>query len=69
MKDYVFRKEYLYIYLSKFCYAFSNALVSIFGVVMLYKNGMGITSLLLLYGIRFGIMGLCSPLCMKIASK
>lgn len=36
---------------------------------MLYKNGIPIHLILLIYGLRFGIMGLFSPLYIKIASR
>lgn len=68
MKEYFYKKEYKFLYLSKFFYALGNAFVQIFGVVMLYKNGMPLSLILLIYGIQFGIMGLCSPLFIKIAS-
>ncbi len=64
-------KEYLYVllYLDKFCYSIGNALIDIFGTVMLYKNGMPIYMILLIYGFRFGIMGLCSPLFITVSKK
>lgn len=64
-------KEYLYVllYLDKFCYSIGNALIDVFGTVMLYKNGMPIYMILLIYGFRFGIMGLCSPLFITISKK
>ncbi len=36
---------------------------------MLYKNGMPLYMILFIYGLRFGIMGLCSPLFLKMSSK
>lgn len=69
MKEYFYKTEYKWLYLTKFFFAFGNSFIDIFGVVMLYKNGMPLYLILLLYGLRFGIMGLCSPLFLKIASK
>lgn len=69
MKEYFKRREYLFLYLSKFFYAFADAFVEIFGTTMLYKNGMPITMILLLYGLRFGIMGIASPLFLKISHR
>lgn len=69
MKDYLYKKEYLYLYLTEFSFRFANTLIDIFGTVMLYKSGMPIHLILLIYGIRFGVMGIFSPLYIKIASK
>lgn len=69
MKEYFYKKEYKYMYLSKFFYNFANALIETFGTVMLYKNGIPIWAILLIYGLRFGITGLCTPLFMTISSK
>lgn len=69
MKEYFFKKEYKYLYLSNFCYSFANALIETFGTVMLYKNGIPIYLILLIYGLRFGITGLCTPIFMIISNK
>lgn len=69
MKEYFYKKEYKYMYLSKFFYNFANTLIEMFGTVMLYKNGIPIWMILLIYGLRFGITGLCTPLFMTISSK
>lgn len=69
MKEYFYKSEYKWLYLSKFFFAFANSFIDIFGVVMLYKNGMPLYMILFIYGLRFGIMGLCSPLFLKVASK
>lgn len=69
MRNYFYKKEYIYLYLSKFCYALANSFIDIFGVVMLYKNGMPLHQILFIYGIRFGIMGILSPLFITISSK
>lgn len=69
MKEYFYKNEYKWLYLTKFFFAFGNSFIDIFGVVMLYKNGMQLYLILLLYGLRFGIMGLCSPLFLKVASE
>ena len=63
-----YKKEYN-IYLSKFCFTLANSFIDIFGVVMLYKNGMPLYQILFIYGIRFGIMGIFSPLFITISSK
>lgn len=69
MKKSLYKKEYIYLYLSKFCYSIANSFIDIFGVVMLYKNGMPLYQILFLYGIRFGIMGILSPLFITISSR
>lgn len=69
MKEYFYKKEYKYMYLSIFFYNFANALRETFGTVMLYKAGLPIYLILLIYGIRFLIMGLITPLFVTISSK
>lgn len=69
MKEYFYKKQYICLYLSKFCYSLGNSLIDIYGTVMLYKNGMSIATILFVYGLRFGIMGALSPLFLKISTK
>lgn len=69
MKEYFYKKEYKYLYLSKLSYSLGKALIESFGTVMLYKNGIPIWLILLIYGIRFGIMGFTTPLFISISSK
>ena len=69
MKEYFYKKEYKYMYLSNICYGFANALISTFGTVMLYKNGIPIWLILIIYGLRFGITGFCTPLFITISSR
>lgn len=69
MKEYFYKKEYKYMYLSKLSYSLGKALLEGFGTVMLYKNGIPIWLILLIYGIRFGIMGLTTPLFISISSR
>ena len=69
MKEYFYKKEYKYMYLSIFLYNFANALSETFGAVMLYKAGLPIHIILLIYGIRFLIMGFITPLYVTISSK
>lgn len=69
MKEYFYKKEYKYMYLSIFLYNFANTLSETFGTVMLYKAGLPIYLILLIYGIRFLIMGLITPLFVTISSK
>ena len=69
MKEYFYKKEYKYMYLSIFFYNFANALSETFGTVMLYKAGLPIYLILLIYGIRFLIMGLITPLFITISNK
>lgn len=69
MGEYFCKKEYKYMYLSNIFYSFANALISTFGTVMLYKNGLPIWLILLIYGLRFGITGIVTPLFMSISSK
>lgn len=69
MKEYFYKKEYKYMYLGKMSYSLGNALIETFGTVMLYKNGIPIWMILLIYGLRFGITGFCTPLFIIISSK
>lgn len=69
MKEYFYQKEYKYMYLAKFFYNFANTLLETFGTVMLYKNGVPIWLILLIYGLRFGITGFCTPLFITISRK
>ena len=56
-------------YLSNISYSFANALIETFGTVMLYKNGIPIWLILLIYGLRFGITGVCTPLFISLSSR
>lgn len=69
MKEYFYKKEYKYMYLSTISYNFANALIGTFGTVMLYKSGIPIWLILLVYGLRFGITGFVTPLFVTISSK
>lgn len=69
MNEYFYKKEYKYMYLGSASYSFANALIETFGTVMLYKNGIPIWLILLIYGLRFGITGLCTTLFITISSK
>ena len=69
MKEYFYKKEYKYMYLSTISYSFANTLVGTFGTVMLYKNGIPIWLILLIYGLRFGLTGFTTPLFVIISSK
>ena len=69
MNEYFYKKEYKYMYLWSLSYNFANALIETFGTVMLYKNGIPIWLILLIYGLRFGITGLCTTLFINISLK
>lgn len=69
MREYFYKREYKYMYLSIFFYNFANALSETFGTVMLYKAGLPIHLILLIYGIRFLITGLITPLFVTISNK
>lgn len=69
MKEYFYKKEYKYMYLSRLSYSLGKALIEGFGTVMLYKNGIPVWLILLIYGIRFGIMGVTTPLFISISSR
>lgn len=69
MKEYFYRKEYKYMYLSIFFYSFANALIGTFGTVMVYKAGSPIYLILLIYGVRFLITGFITPLFVTISNK
>lgn len=68
-KNYFYKKEYKYMYLSQLSYSLGKTLLEGFGTVMLYKGGIPIWLILLIYGIRFGIMGLTTPLFISISSR
>lgn len=69
MKEYFYKRECKYLYLSSLSFRFAYALIETFGTVMLYQNGIPIWLILLIYGLRFGITGLCTPLFISICSK
>ena len=69
MKEYFYKPEYKYMYLANVSYSFANALSETFGTVMLYKSGIPIWLILHIYGLRFGITGLCTPLFVSISSR
>jgi hypothetical protein len=69
MKEYFYKKEYKYMYLSSISYSIANALIGTFGTVMLYKSGISIWLILFIYGLRFGITGFTTPLFVTISSK
>lgn len=69
IKSYFYRKEYIYLYLTRFCFAFTESLTDIFGPVLLFKNGFSIAAIFLIYGLSFGVMGICSPLFLTISSR
>lgn len=69
MREYFYKKEYKYMYLSIFFFNFANALSETFGTVMLYKAGLPIHLILLIYGMRFLITGLITPLFVTISNK
>ena len=69
MKEYFYKPDYKYMYLANMSYSFAYALIEIFGTVMLYKNAIPICLILLIYGLRFGITGLSTPLFVSISSR
>ena len=69
MKEYFYKPEYKYMYLANVSYSFANALSETFGTVMLYKSVIPIWLILLIYGLRFGITGLLTPLFVSISSR
>lgn len=69
MKEYFYRREYKYMYASIFFYNFAYALIETFGAVMLYQAGLPIYMILLIYGMRFLITGLITPLFVTISNK
>ena len=69
MKEYFYKKEYQYMYMSIFFYNFANVLSETFGTVMLYKAGLPIYLILLIYGTRFLITGLITPFFITISNK
>lgn len=69
MKEYFYKKEYKYMYLSSMSYSVAYTLIETYGTVMLYKNGIPIWLILLIYGIRFGITGFVTPLFITLSSK
>ena len=69
MTEYFYRREYKYMYASIFFYNFAYALIETFGTVMLYQAGLPIYMILLIYGMRFLITGLITPLFVTISNK
>lgn len=69
MKEYFYKKEYKYMYLGSLSYNFANGLIETFGTVMLYKNGISLWLIFLIYGLRFAITGFSTPLFVTITSK
>lgn len=69
MKEYFYRREYKYMYASIFFYNFAYVLIETFGTVMLYQAGLPIYMILLIYGMRFLITGLITPLFVTISNK
>lgn len=69
MKEYFYKREYKYMYASIFFYNFANALIETFGTVMLYQACLPIYMILLIYGMRFLITGLITPLFVTISNK
>ena len=55
MKEYFYKRQYICLYLAKFCYSLANSLIDIFGTVMLYKNGMSIALILFVYDSLFSL--------------
>ena len=51
MNEYFYKLEYKYMYLANISYSFANALSETFGTVMLYKSGIPIWLILLIYGL------------------
>ncbi len=68
-KENIFQRKYLFIYFDKFFHSFGNAFIDLFGIVTLYINGMSIPLIFLIYGCRFGLMGLLSPLTIILSNK
>ncbi len=63
------KREYKYLYLGSFAYNFANALFETFGTVLLYKNGVPLWLILLIYCFRFLITGIITPLFLTLSSK
>lgn len=69
MNEYFLKREYKFLYLNAFFYNFANALIETFGTVMLYKAGLPIYLILLIYDIRFLITGFITPFFVTISNK
>lgn len=69
MKKYFYKKEYKYMYLSIFLYNFASVLSETLGTVMLYKAGLPMYLIFLIYCVRFLITGFITPLFVTISSK
>lgn len=69
MKYFFYKGEYKYIYLSEFFRDFARTLEETFGAVMLYKAGLPVYLILLIYGVRFLITGLITPLFVTISNR
>lgn len=69
MNEYFLKREYKFLYLNAFFYNFANTLIETFGTVMLYKAGLPIYLILLIYDIRFLITGFITPFFVTISNK
>lgn len=69
LSEYVKKKEYVYIYLMKICYGIASSLLTIFSLVVLYKEGIPITTIIMMECLKFGIMGIFTPICTAISKK
>lgn len=65
----MFLKQYLYLYLSRFCYSVGNTLIDIYGTVLLYNNGLSVSQIFLIYAFRFGLMGILTPFSIIVSSR
>lgn len=68
-KTAMLKKEYIYLYLTRFCYSLANTLIDIYGTVLLYKNGLSVAQIFLIYAIRFGLMGIITPFSIVLSTR
>lgn len=65
----MFKKEYVSLYLSRFCYSFANAIIDVYGTVLLYNNNISVAQIFIIYALRFGLMGVSTPLSIIFSTK
>ena len=69
LREYFYKKEYKYLYISRFSCKMAGALLSLFSAVVLWRNGIPIEGILLIYALTFGLMGILTPLHMVLSKR
>lgn len=69
MNKYFSNKNYRMLYYDSFFKTFANSIYAVFTPVILYKAGVSITMIILIFMIQFLVMGLFSPLAGTLSKK